>query len=247
MDEPNGADTFHALESLKLLGALEPDTETASFLKLGQEADGSFDSVEAAYFIIGGLSALGEKVDKDPARYLQSKMRMDKVENLPVWQTSAFERLFRLADACITMNVPFSDEVKEKMACEILRMENPDGGFGHKCSTLVETAHALYVLNWLISGVDALPARSFVDMCQDQNSGYVNIPGLSTSFLEHVYAGVTASHLLNDPPRYRQKCINFIEFCQRANGGFTRATMDGIPTLGYTYLAIHGLSLLDAL
>jgi hypothetical protein len=46
---------------------------------------------------------------------------------------------------------------------------------------------------------------------------------------------------------YPDRVIKFVMECQRPNGGFSRATIMGIPTLEYTFYAMSILKQADAI
>ena len=70
LDEPNAGDTFHALQVLFLLGELNRDDETATFLQDLQHPDGSYSSHAAALFAGRGLQLLGESPLHDIAPFI---------------------------------------------------------------------------------------------------------------------------------------------------------------------------------
>ena len=58
-DEPNAGDTFHALASLAMLGAVPDDNATRSYLQEFQRTDGSFTNVTVGHAVCRSLAILG--------------------------------------------------------------------------------------------------------------------------------------------------------------------------------------------
>ena len=217
------------------------------YLKGTQFKDGSFESIFAAYYAIMGLKLLEEGPSFDPVPYILSHIRIHHIENLPAKVTSIFQSLYLLPEICAMLDIELDDAWKNKITRFVFDYQNRDNGFGHPYSSLVETWQALMILNWLSYPIKRLSATAFLAKCEDRIYGFVDVPGMSPSFLEYVHAGIAACRLLVYEPRYLETCIEFIRHCQNRTGGFSRATNAGIATLENTCLAIHSLSLLGAL
>jgi hypothetical protein len=66
-------------------------------------------------------------------------------------------------------------------------------------------------------------------------------------FIEDLYWLVEGLANLGEKSNFPDRIIRFIMECQRQNGGFSRATIMGIPTLEYTYYALSILKETGAL
>ncbi len=248
LDEPNGSDTWHALSILNLLQADLADEATAAYLKGTQHADGSYDSVYAAYYAIKGLALLGEKPSCDPRPFIMRNLacyRFD-AKRLPAEVISMFKRTSYLIDLYGALGMDTDGPHRDNMVDFILGFQNEDGGFGYLFSTLLDTARALAMLQSLSRPIGKLGAGKFIRLCEVPFYGFTDIPHTTLSFLEYVHAGVLASYLISRRPTYREQCAEFVLNCQNRNGGFSRTVQGGIATLENTWLALHALTLLSS-
>lgn len=247
LEEPNGSDTFYALATLCLLDFPCRDEKTIRYLKGMQAADGSFESIFAAFYALKSLRLLNENTPYNPVQYVLRHIRIHHIENLPAEVASIFESLYLLSEICELLGIELDEDWRKKIVRFVRRYGNDDHGFGHPCSTLVETDQALTILDRLSCPVERTAIAHFIGKCEDPIYGFVNMPGTSPSFLEYVHSGVGASHRLSHDPLYRDQCIEFILACRNGTGGFSRTTNAGIATIENTYLAVHALALLSVL
>lgn len=246
LDEPNGSDTYYALSTLRLLGADLNDDETVTYLHQMQKGDGSYESMYSAYFAIKSLQLLKENPRYDPRAYITKNLRISHVDHLPPGVISIFKPMLYLIEVTSSMNVELDTTFRTGILDFILQFKHDDHGFGYNYSTLIETSQALAILSGLNYPLESLGTSHFLTECESAVYGFSNIPNTAPSFIEHVYAGIRASTLMDYQPRYLNRCIEFILNCQNKNGGFSRSSR-GIATLEYTYHAIHSLSLLSVL
>ncbi|KUG20464.1 MAG: hypothetical protein KO206_06030 [Methanomicrobiaceae archaeon] len=75
--------------------------------------------------------------------------------------------------------------------------------------------------------------------------GYLNLPGATPGYLEHLAAGVQASARAGLPAPPPQVCRAFIRKCRAANGGYARSIYGGSATLENTRTALAALAALD--
>jgi len=245
LEEPNGSDTFHAVATLALLGALGEDVETVSFLKERQLPDGSYESVMQAYYCILSLDIFGQRPRLDPSAYLLSQFETYDPDLVPVEVPSVFRKLFLVAAAWRRLGLAPPPDKRGEILSFLLRFRKDDGGFGHPSSTLLETCQALAVFRLLGADFPGPGAEAFLRACEDPVYGFLNIPGVRPAFLEHVAAGVGAAGLLGLRPRYTRGLINFVSACRTTTGGFSRTTNTGIATLENTHEAVGILAALD--
>ena len=123
-------------------------------------------------------------------------------------------------------------------------MKNKDGGFGKDVSNLEDTSTAMLVLKELFYPKDKIDVLNFVKTCEDRNYGFVNVPGTSPSFLEHIHAGIVISALIGYRPSFLTQAGLAIHMCMNDNGGFSRGIGGGISNLENTYHAVHSLKIL---
>lgn len=247
LEEPNGSDTWHALSILDHLHVRFEDKATVAYLRGTQHPDGSYDSIDAAYYAIKSLAILGENPSLDPRPYVVGNLdhyRFD-VERLPAEVISMFKRTSCLVDLYGALAMDADGPLRDNMVEFILGFQNDDGGFGHLGSTLLETARALAMLRSLRHPLADLGAGTFIRQCEVPFYGFTDIPRTTLSFLEYVHAGVLASFLISRKPTYLEPCAAFIRNCQNLNGGFSRTMQGGIATLENTWHGVHALTMLS--
>jgi hypothetical protein len=239
LDEPNAGDTFHALASLAMLGALPDDDDaTQSYLRMFQHKDGNFSNVDVGHKVIRSLRILSERPDLDPTDWILSSLMPPGTTIRPVESSSLFEHLYLLTDLCTILGIAVPADKKNEIISAVLRYHHPDTGFGYPRSTIIETAHALSILAAL--GFPVLSARSteFLNQCEDPVYGFLAVPGSKPGYLEHIHAGVLASSVLGYDSPVLVTCKEFIRTCCRENGGYVRSVFGGSATLENTYLAL---------
>ena len=248
LEEPNGSDTFYALSILALMGVEFRDDKTLLYLRTMQHRDGSYNSIYMAYFSIKGLEMLREQPAYDPVPYVTKNLRHYRfdVEHLPNEISYLFKRTSYLVDLYCTLEMSDS-RIERGIADFILYFENEDKGFGHNRSSLSETSRVLSILSRLGYPVEGMETTAFIKNCEIPFYGFTEVPRTSLSYIEYVYAGIVASHIMTYRPHYVNDCANFILHCQNRNGGFSRLMHGGIATLENTYYAIHGLSILASM
>ncbi|MHA1798538.1 MAG: prenyltransferase/squalene oxidase repeat-containing protein [Candidatus Helarchaeota archaeon] len=145
-------------------------------------------------------------------------------------------------DSCFILNIKLENTIKNEITGFLFEIKNDDHGFGPFFSTLIDTYQALTILKFLNFNISSLKSVNFIKKCENSNFGFSNLRNTAPSFIEHVHAGIMASHLMNYRPLYLNQSINFIMRCQNNNGGFSRSTL-GISTLENTHQAIEVLML----
>jgi len=242
LDEPNAADTFYALDSLRLLDALSPDRATEEFLLGIQHPDGGYATIYAGAFVLRSLALLGSGPALDPQPWLCAMHPVPHSDARPVESLSAFERTCTHLTLCRILGIRTDGPLRDAVLRHLHARHHADGGFGHPQSTLIETAHALAIRNML--GQPPEPSRTgrFLQRCEHPVFGYLNRPRATPAFLEHVAAGVDCAVLTGRPPGYPEGCRTFIGKCRNANGGYSRSIYGGISTLENTWLAVRTLT-----
>jgi hypothetical protein len=242
LEEPNGSDTYYAIEILTLLNEPFQNRKTEDFLKNIQDREGGFKSIYWAYYSLKGLRLMAQFPRISPAPYL--KKHLSRYQAVHASSRIRLRRLNYLTDLCMLFEINVSPRLKDEIISFIMSFQNSNGGFGKPVSTLMETTDALGTLQRLGYPVTSLPVTEFLKSCEDLVHGFLNIPAMAPSFLEHLHAGVVATSLLGGTPQYPRACLTFIQACQNKTGGFSRAS-HGLPSLQNTYFAIHALSLLE--
>jgi len=242
LEEPNASDTYFAVLTLRHLGIDFRDDRTIAFLKNMQREDGSYSSIYSAYYSIMALKLMGEKPEHDCKNFLRRNLRVYDPNNMPAGLQSIFRQTLYALELCREMGISIDKRKKEKIADFVFSFKKPDHGFGRERSTLIETFHAVSILEHLdYSCNDSL---EFLKNCENRIFGFVNIPGTYPSFLEYIYAGLVLSDRFLYLPRYMNAAKDFIIMCQNKNGGFSRSP-GGFANLEYTYYAVRSLHLIE--
>jgi len=247
LEEPNASDTYYALYILNLLKINFKDDTTTAYLRSLQNNHGSYQSVYSAFYSIKSLLLLTEEPKCNLIHYITRNLRIYGIDTLPEENVSIFEPMYYVIDLCSTLKIELDIDLRNDIIGFILNFQKEDKGFRHVRSTLIETSQTLAILNWLNYPTDMLKTEHFIKKCENQVYGFVNVPGTSPSFIEHIYAGAIASNIIPYKPHYINQCIKLIRECLNNNGGFSRAANGGISTLENTYYAIHSLKLLSTL
>ncbi|MDO8841500.1 hypothetical protein [Methanocalculus sp.] len=245
LDEPNCGDTFYAITSLEMLGALPTEDEaTSSFLHSFQQNDGGFSNVHIGYTVIRSLISLGDRSFNDPSDWITSSLVPPVDSARPIESSSLFWHMYLLMDLSLRCSVTLSKDKKEEVIHTALRYQHPDRGFGYPRSTLIETAHALSILAAVRYPVTSTESEGFLKRCEDKEFGYLGVPGTKPSFLEHIHAGMLASSVLGSRFPIFLQCREFVMKCFVENGGYVRSIFGGAATLENTYLALDTLRMI---
>lgn len=237
LDEPNAADTWRALRICRLLGELPDDPETVTFLHELQRPDGSYISYSAALSSGLALAVLGQAPLYDPREFILAGFPLPDPGHQMPESLSSFEGLNTHRVLCLLYGILPESDLQDEMVSYLQGCEQPDGGFGPGCSTLVDTWHAAEILSWL--GQPPQNAHKFLAACADPEFGYRGKPGVSPPYLEQIHAGVMLSYRLDREVEYPGACLAFLDACYRPTGGFVRSVFGGSPTLEFTCYAVE--------
>lgn len=238
LEEPNGSDTYYALAVLRMLGKPVSSDATAHYLKKTQKDDGSYNNLYQAFFAVKGLSLIDDIPNLDPRPYIETHVRSFPVRHSK--PETMLKRLKLLTELCDELHIEIPTHKHEIMIDFVLSYKNRDGGFGAPYSTLLGTSYAASILSKLKYPVTSLGISKFLRRCESPVHGFLNVPNMAPSFLEHILAGVITAHVLRYTPSFTDACLRLITHCQCSNGGFSRAPK-GLPTLQDTYHAILAL------
>jgi hypothetical protein len=246
LEEPNPKDTYHAVSAIESLGVPLDDPATERYLLEVQRPDGSYDSIYSVYHSVMALSIMGRTPERDPMPFVMEQLRLHRPEEVPLEVISAFGSLHMAVNMCHHLGDLPQRPVREEIIRFVEGLRCGDGGFGRPRPTLVETREALEMLEWLGEPLGIIESERLIRTFEDPGFGFVNVPGTSPAFLEHVHSGIVACHAHALRLRYADACTSFVIGCSRANGGFSRSVADGIPTLECTHLAVESISLLGS-
>ncbi len=247
MNEPSGADTYWAVAALETLGVPFKDKKTIRYLQGFQHPDGSYESVYHAYYAAKGLRILNEETDRDPVSYIHKQIKTRDVNRLPAGAASIFKGLYPAVELCHLLKMDLDKTLRKEISSYVFGFQKDSAGFGHPYASLIDTFQALMILAWLGHPIGGLGAEHFIGSCENPVFGFVDVPSSAPAFIEHIDSGISSCVVLGRKPRYIERCAEFVQGCQRRNGGFSRTTNGGIATLEYTYMAVRILNILKAL
>ncbi|WP_067050007.1 prenyltransferase/squalene oxidase repeat-containing protein [Methanofollis ethanolicus] len=239
LNEPNVADTFFALDTLRTLGAGTGDPATARWLRTRQQEDGSYQFFGTGYYALLALAALGTPPRHDPLPWIRSAAPALSGAEKPVESESALTRQYLYAHLCRSLGIAVPPQVRSGLLAAVRASRTPDGGY----PTLVEAFHAMAICTALGAFPDGKEAAAFLQRCTHPEYGYVNVPGTSPAYLEHVAAGVAAARVLGISPS--PAAGTFVLRCLTPSGGFSRSVFGGTATLETTWMAVRTLLLAD--
>jgi hypothetical protein len=249
--ESSAADTYYGIQALKALGA-EPKNaaKTIDFMTRLQHEDGSFDSINVAYYVVRTLDELGAKPHrpfKDFVLSLQATHGGFGVLEADIESPSELEgtylslSLLRLVEH----NLSFA-----KTKDIILAGQNPNGSFGRSgYSRFGATYHALASLSLL--GFDVRTLRGteeWVRSCEIPSGGFKTNPESHDLYfiMDDIYFGVKCLDVLRKNCRFPSQTLDLVARFQNENGGFRRSIFLGISTFESTYHAISACSIILA-
>jgi hypothetical protein len=245
--ESSAADTYYGIQALKALGA-EPKNvaKTIDFMTRLQHEDGSFDSINVAYYVVRTLDELRAKPHrpfKDFILSLQATHGGFGVLEADIESPSELEATY-LSLALLRLvehNLSFA-----KTKDIILAGQNSNGSFGRSgYSRAGATYHALASLNLLGFDVTTLrDTEEWVRSCEIPSGGFRTNPESRDPYIimDDIYFGVKCLDVLGKNCRFPSQTLNLIARFQNMNGGFRRSIFMGISTFESTWHAISACS-----
>ncbi len=251
--ESSAADTYYGIQALKHSGPqAEPKnvTKTIDFMTRLQHEDGSFDSINVAYYVVRTLDELRAKPHrpfKDFVLSLQATHGGFGVLEADIESPSELEATY-LSLALLRLvehNLSFA-----KTKDIILAGQNSNGSFGTSgYSRAGATYHALASLSLLGFDVRTLrDTEEWVRSCEIPSGGFRTNPESRDPYIimDDIYFGVKCLHVLGKNCRFPSQTLNLIARFQNMNGGFRRSIFMGISTFESTWHAISACSIILA-
>jgi len=231
----SGLDTYFAVKSLSILGVKPDRPEAIASFFLNDIKDGSLGGMTGIFLTVEVLNELGRMTDK-LRNYAQPRIMalqnktggFGAYENIDIEVPSELQETYR---ALKVLKIIGADFDGQKVGRFVFRMLNPDGGYGGKgYSTLASTFYATEIHKLL--GVQAGKLTVTRDYLRKREGNW------QVQFIEDVYWLVLGLANLGEKTNLPDRVTRFVMMCQRSNGGFSRATIMGIPTLEYTFYAL---------
>jgi hypothetical protein len=222
--------------------------DTIRFLQGFQKVDGSYDSINVAYYCISALTILGATPDHDVSEFVNSlKRSYGGFGSLDV----NIETSSELETTYLSLYVlkSFGDFHRDEVIQFLLGRMNPDGTFGGGSgySTLASVHFALASLRLLGHDVRSLDRTlQWIRHCEPPNGGFTSDPrNAAYLVLDDVYYGLNVLYHFRISPQYPQASLQLVSRFQNGNGGFRRSIFLGISTFESTYFALSCLKLLS--
>lgn len=234
--ESNAQDTFYGLAILRLLNAGSPRIEhTLRWLRSLPTRD-----LYALYYVSKALWICGEPNNGGLRDRVLAFRRADGsfgTTDVDIEATSELISTFMATELICRLG---HSENMEATVNWLRGRQNGDGGFGagHR-SNLRSTFHALASLNNLGYPVESMRgAVGFIRSCELPGGGFSVVPGISISYLEDIYYGLSALEMAGERSSYPENTTALVYSCQNSNGGFRRSPDLGISTFEDTYFAL---------
>jgi hypothetical protein len=249
VEPSSGLDTYLAVKTLRLLGVKTKNAKSVELFWKQRETEGNINDLFSIFLVVETFKELGLSIKafRKFKNYLtdyykriiqQAPFIYSENERLSKkgfwWAMNYFstmgkelEDLFYLVTLSHDLGLKIMN--KKKIIKLIISLQNKNGGFGvSRESHLMTTYHALAILKLL----------SFDPPAKKKVFNYLMECWDNCNFLEDLYYIVEGLTLLRKPLPKIRKIIQFVESCQRGNGGFGRAPMMSIPTIEDTYRAV---------
>jgi len=245
--ESSAADTYYGIQILKMLAAGPKNVaKTIDFMTRLQHEDGSFDSINVAYYVVRTLDELGTKPHrpfKDFILSLQATRGGFGVLKADIESPSELEATY--------LSLALLRRVEHNLSLTktrdiVLAGQNLDGSFGrYGYSRMGATYHALASLSLLGFDVKTLHgAEEWVRSCETPSGGFRTSPESRDLYfiMDDIYFGVKCLDILGKNSRFPSQTLDLITRFQNENGGFRRSIFLGISTFESTYHAISTCS-----
>jgi hypothetical protein len=237
-------DTYFAVKSLSIVGVKPSRPEAIASFFLNCVKDGMLGGITGIFVTVEVLNELGGMTD-DLRSYArrQIMLRQNKaggfgaVDNVYIEVPSELEDTYRAARVLRTIGADFDER---RMTDFVVSKLNLDGGYGREGqSTLASTFYATEIHKLL--GVETGKLTVTRDYLRKREGSW------QVQFIEDLYWLVLGLANLGEKINVPERVTRFVMMCQRSNGGFSRSTVMGIPTLEYTFYALSILREIEAL
>lgn len=240
----SGMDTYHAVKSLAILGKKPECPDMVANFFLEDIKNGSWGGIPGVFITTAVLDELGQ-LTSAICKYAKQRIMATQnraggfgaYKNIDVETSSELEGTYRAVWVLKTTGADFD---KQKVINFVSRFLNNNGGYGSRGHpTLASTFYATAIYRLLDFEIRRLAeTKNFLRNCEEN---------WQVNFIEDLFWLIKALSNIREKCRFPDKAIEFVRECQRSNGGFSRGTVIGIPTLEYTYYALSILREVGAL
>jgi hypothetical protein len=222
--------------------------DTIQFLQELQNVNGSYDSINVAYYCISALTNLGAKPRYDVRSFINSLERSHGgfgSLDVDIETSSEFETTYL---ALFVLKL-FGEIRSDKVIGFILGRMNSDGTFGSGSGySILASVHfavaSLELLGYHVRSLDR--TVEWLRHHELPNGGFTSDPR-DTSYLvlEDTYYGLNVLHHLGVNSSHPQATLQLVNRFHNGNGGFRRSLFMGISTFESTFHALSCLQLLS--
>jgi hypothetical protein len=238
----SGLDTYFAVKSLSIMGVKPNNPEAIASFFLNDFKASTIVSMTGIFVSVEVLNELARLNDDLKSYAYQRIMPLQNkaggfgaLENIDVEVASELQETYRAVRILKIVNASFD---KRRITDFVLGELNLDGGYGREGrSTLASTYYATEILKLLENDTSSVTR----DYLRNREENW------QVQFIEDLYWLIMGLGNLGEKFNFPERAIEFVMECQRANGGFSRATAMGIPTLEYTFYALSILKEVGAL
>lgn len=228
-------DTYFAVQSLSILGIKPHNPNAVADFLMNNIRENSSYGLTCLFTTIETLNEIGYLPDNF-REYAYPRIMDFRNEaggfgsyiNIDVENPSELKDTYRAVKSLITINADFN---KSEIISFISKWLNADGGYGSNgFSTLASTFFAMETYRLMKIKPDNL----------DITRQYLIKRGKQwqIQFIEDIYWLISGLNYSAEQINFADTIIQFVKECQRYNGGYSRATAMGIPTLEYTFYAL---------
>jgi len=231
----SGLDTYCAVKSLSILGVKPDRPEAIVDFFLNDIKQGTLGGMTGIFLAVEVLNELGRMTD-ELKHYAQPRIMALQNEaggfgaykDIDVEVPSELQDTYRAVRVLKIIGADFDRDKVNRFTLSFLR---PDGGYGARgLSTLASTFYATEIHKLL--GMEAAKLTATKDYLRKREENW------QVQFIEDVYWLILGLANLGEKTNVPDRVTRFVMMCQRSNGGFSRATIMGIPTLEYTFYAL---------
>jgi hypothetical protein len=202
---------------------------------LSQVSEGTLVGVTGIFNAVEVLDELSHLSD-DLKSYAEEKVMVwqneaggfGATENIDIEVSSELLETYRAIKVLKTIGAVFDEERVIRFVSGLLDRDGGYGGNGY--STLASTFYATEINKLL--GVETGKLTVTMAYLRKREENW------QVQFIEDLYWLVESLANLGEKSNCPDRIRSFILECQRPNGGFSRATAMGIPTLEYTFYAL---------
>jgi len=244
-------DTYFAVKSLHMIGEKPRRPWAIVDYFLNRAKNNSLNGLGGIFVAVEVMNELDQKIIpslKNRAqwiRHLQNKAGgFGAIENIDIEVASELEDTYR---AIRTLKIIGTDFDEQKVTSFVSSLLNQDGGYGREGhSSLASTFYATEIRKLLRIEIPRLTSTG--DYLRDREDKWrANFDKGQVDFLENLFWLVKGLANMGEKSNIPERITEFVMACQRANGGFARTTIMGIPTLEYTFYALSILTECHAL